>query len=243
MPSVAQDSYGQFHIRGEHNALQYRLDGITLPEGISVFGQTLDPRLASSVELIDGRAPGGIRAGDGWRRQHQAEDGPLRSGRRDFDVWRQSRRTRAQASITAAPRIFNYFVAGDYLDNRLGIESPDGSSTRFMTERAISRLRVSGGYSRFRQQHHRDSRNVARSFRDTEHGRTDAWLRPHRHQRSAGRRDLLSERRRKRNAAGNHSLRHSQLSAQRGAVRSAGIGLRPVFEPELRAGSGRRPAL
>ena len=48
MPSVAQDSYGQFHIRGEHNALQYRLDGITLPEGISVFGQTLDPRLASS---------------------------------------------------------------------------------------------------------------------------------------------------------------------------------------------------
>src|ERR1700691_2700399 len=57
MPTVAQDSYGQFHIRGEHNALQYRLDGITLPEGISVFGQTLDPRLAESVELITGALP------------------------------------------------------------------------------------------------------------------------------------------------------------------------------------------
>src|SRR4029077_15570098 len=57
MPDVAQDSYGQFHIRGEHNALQYRLNGIILPEGISVFGQTLDPRLASSVELITGALP------------------------------------------------------------------------------------------------------------------------------------------------------------------------------------------
>src|SRR5450432_3801919 len=37
-PEVAQDSFGQFHVRGEHNGLQYRLNGIILPEGISVFG-------------------------------------------------------------------------------------------------------------------------------------------------------------------------------------------------------------
>src|ERR1700733_12505740 len=43
-PDVAQDSFGQFHVRGEHNGLQYRLNGIILPEGISVFGQSLDPR-------------------------------------------------------------------------------------------------------------------------------------------------------------------------------------------------------
>ena len=35
MPGVAQDSFGQLHIRGEHNGLQYRLNGIILPEGIS----------------------------------------------------------------------------------------------------------------------------------------------------------------------------------------------------------------
>ncbi len=33
MPGVAQDSFGQLHIRGEHNGLQYRLNGIILPEG------------------------------------------------------------------------------------------------------------------------------------------------------------------------------------------------------------------
>src|ERR1700759_4609340 len=56
-PGVAQDSFGQLHIRGEHNGLQYRINGIILPEGISVFGQTLDPRLAESVRLMDGALP------------------------------------------------------------------------------------------------------------------------------------------------------------------------------------------
>ena len=34
--------------------IQYRLNGIILPEGISVFGQTLSPRLISSLKLITG---------------------------------------------------------------------------------------------------------------------------------------------------------------------------------------------
>src|SRR5207302_10851600 len=33
-PSVVQDSFGQLHVRGEHNGLQYRLNGVILPEGI-----------------------------------------------------------------------------------------------------------------------------------------------------------------------------------------------------------------
>ena len=56
-PDVAQDSFGQFHVRGEHNGLQYRLNGIILPEGISVFGQSLDPRLISSMTLVTGALP------------------------------------------------------------------------------------------------------------------------------------------------------------------------------------------
>jgi outer membrane receptor protein involved in Fe transport len=56
-PDVVQDSFGQLHVRGDHNDLQYRLNGIILPEGISVFGQTLDPRLISSMNLITGALP------------------------------------------------------------------------------------------------------------------------------------------------------------------------------------------
>ena len=56
-PDVVQDSFGQIHVRGDHNDLQYRLNGIILPEGISVFSQTLSPRLISSMNLITGALP------------------------------------------------------------------------------------------------------------------------------------------------------------------------------------------
>ena len=42
---MANDSYGQLHVRGDHANIQYRIDGVTLPEGITGFGQTLDTRL------------------------------------------------------------------------------------------------------------------------------------------------------------------------------------------------------
>src|SRR6202165_4516261 len=57
VPDAAQDSFGQLHIRGDHNGLQYRLNGIILPDGISVFGQTLPPRLISSMQLVMGSLP------------------------------------------------------------------------------------------------------------------------------------------------------------------------------------------
>jgi outer membrane receptor protein involved in Fe transport len=56
-PGVAQDSFGQLHIRGDHGDIQYRLNNVILPEGLAVFGQTLSPRLASSLQLITGALP------------------------------------------------------------------------------------------------------------------------------------------------------------------------------------------
>jgi len=56
-PGVAQDSFGQLHIRGDHGNIQYRLNNVILPEGLQVFGQTLSPRLAASIQLITGALP------------------------------------------------------------------------------------------------------------------------------------------------------------------------------------------
>jgi outer membrane receptor protein involved in Fe transport len=56
-PGVAQDSFGQLHVRGDHGDLQYRLNNVILPEGLAVFGQALSPRIASSVQLITGALP------------------------------------------------------------------------------------------------------------------------------------------------------------------------------------------
>jgi outer membrane receptor protein involved in Fe transport len=129
MPSVAQDSYGQFHIRGEHNALQYRLDGITLPEGISVFGQTLDPRLASSVELITGALPAEYGLATGGIIDIKPKTGLFDDGG-TISMYGGSHNELAPSfDYGGSTGSLNYFVSGDYMTNGLGIESPDGSST------------------------------------------------------------------------------------------------------------------
>jgi outer membrane cobalamin receptor len=56
-PGVAQDSFGQIHLRGEHANVQYRINGVELPEGLSVFGQALTSRFADSISLITGALP------------------------------------------------------------------------------------------------------------------------------------------------------------------------------------------
>src|SRR5437879_6394146 len=57
LPGVAQDSFGQLHIRGEHANLQYRINDVLIPEGISGFGQELDTRFVDNLSLITGSLP------------------------------------------------------------------------------------------------------------------------------------------------------------------------------------------
>src|SRR5215471_1338505 len=56
-PGVSQDSFGQLHVRDEHANTQFRINGVQLPEGINVFGQALQTRLANSVAVITGSLP------------------------------------------------------------------------------------------------------------------------------------------------------------------------------------------
>src|ERR1700751_3290979 len=56
-PGVAQDSFSQLHVRGEHANLQYRIDDVLIPESIPGFGQELETRFADSVSLITGALP------------------------------------------------------------------------------------------------------------------------------------------------------------------------------------------
>jgi hypothetical protein len=72
-PDVAPESCGQFHFRGEHHGLQYQPNGISLREGIGVFGQSLNPQLIDSMSLFAGALPAeyGLRTaasrlGDGF---------------------------------------------------------------------------------------------------------------------------------------------------------------------------------
>jgi hypothetical protein len=56
-PGVVQDSYGQLHVRGDHANVQYRIDGVVIPEAISGFGQSLETRFADSINVLTGALP------------------------------------------------------------------------------------------------------------------------------------------------------------------------------------------
>ena len=126
-PGVAQDSYGQLHIRGEHNGLQFRLDGVILPEGLSVFSQAISPRLAGSVELITGALPAeyGLRTAgivDITTKTDYENGGEVSLYGGSHGEIEPSFEVSQHTDDT------NLFVSGSFLHNDLGIESPDGRS-------------------------------------------------------------------------------------------------------------------
>ena len=58
-PGVTQDSAasGNLHVRNDHANLQYRINGIIIPDGVSGFGQLLETSFAGNVTLITGALP------------------------------------------------------------------------------------------------------------------------------------------------------------------------------------------
>jgi outer membrane receptor for ferrienterochelin and colicins len=131
-PEVAQDSFGQFHVRGEHNGLQYRLNGIILPEGISVFGQALDPRLISSMTLITGALPAEYGLRTAGIIDLKTKSGVIDPGG-SVSIYGGSHGTvEPSFNYGGSEGRFNYFVSGDFLRNDLGITGSHTWNTFWM---------------------------------------------------------------------------------------------------------------
>jgi outer membrane receptor protein involved in Fe transport len=127
MPCMAEDGLGQVHLRGEHANLQYRINDVVLPEGITGFGQELDPRFVDSVQLITGTLP--------------AEYGFRTAGIVDITTKSGAFEKGGQAELyggsydTVIPSFeyggtqgkWDYFMDGSYDHNALGIENPTPS--------------------------------------------------------------------------------------------------------------------
>jgi outer membrane receptor for ferrienterochelin and colicins len=127
-PDVVQDSFGQLHVRADHNDLQYRLNGIILPEGISVFSQTLSPWLISSLKLITGALPAEYGLRTAGIIDLSTNSGLLQPGG-EISVYGGSHGTlQPSAEFGGSVGQYTYYVTGDYKRDNLGIESPDGSS-------------------------------------------------------------------------------------------------------------------
>jgi outer membrane receptor protein involved in Fe transport len=126
-PGVVQDSFGQIHVRGDHGNVQYRLDGVQLPQGLSLFNNILATRYANQMSLLTGALP--------------AQYGLNTAGIVDITLKSGTTDPGGEVSITGGSRDYSqpafsyggrtgridYFAAGQYIHNGLGIENPTSS--------------------------------------------------------------------------------------------------------------------
>lgn len=127
-PGVVQDEFGEVHVRGDHGNVQYRLNGVLLPEGLNGFAQAVDPHLINSVTLLTGTLPaqfGDHTAGIfdiATKAGNQLDGNELSFYGGSYDTIHPS------GSFGGTTSNLDYFVTASYLHNNLGIDNPTSSS-------------------------------------------------------------------------------------------------------------------
>jgi outer membrane receptor protein involved in Fe transport len=130
LPGVTQDSAasGELHVRNEHANIQYRINGIMLPDGVGAFGQILDTGIVGNLALLTGALP--------------AQYGLRTAGVLDIETKADAFNNSGSVSVyggshgTITPSFeyggtvgqTQYFVSGRFLQNNLGIENPTPSN-------------------------------------------------------------------------------------------------------------------
>src|SRR5438309_9527593 len=128
-PGVAQDSFGQLHVRGEHANLQYRIDDVLLPESIPGFGPELATRFADNISLMTGALPAQFGFRETGVIDIHTKNGAGFIGSEasiyvgSFDTFMESLE---RGGVTGR---LSYYVTQSYLHDGIGIENPTRSSS------------------------------------------------------------------------------------------------------------------
>jgi outer membrane receptor protein involved in Fe transport len=125
-PGVSQDSAasGELHVRNEHANLQYRINGIALPDGVGGFGQIFDTALIGNVSLITGALPAQFGLRTAGVVDIQTRTGAFNNSG-SAGVYGGSRQTvtpSLEYGGTAGQT--QYFFTGRYFGSALGLENP-----------------------------------------------------------------------------------------------------------------------
>jgi outer membrane receptor protein involved in Fe transport len=130
LPGVSQDSAasGDLHIRNEHANVQYRINGILLPDGVSGFGQILDPSFVGRLSLVDGALPAEFGLHTAALIDIETRNGSYQPGG-TISMYGGSHDT-LLPSFTYGGTVgqTQFYMTGRFLNTNLGIENPTSST-------------------------------------------------------------------------------------------------------------------
>ena len=126
---MAQDSFGQIHVRGDHANLQYRINGVQLPEGITTFGQILSPRFAQSISLLTGALPAEYGLRTAGVIDIKTKDGLLDPVANVDFYGGQRGTTEPSFEYGGSKGNFSYYMTGQYIGTDRGLEPPTSGPT------------------------------------------------------------------------------------------------------------------
>jgi hypothetical protein len=133
MPGVSYDSAvsnPDFHVRNEYANVQYRVNGVVIPEGVSALGPVIDTNFVRSMSLLTGTLPAqyGLRTAGVLDITSRAFAAP--SG--DISLYGGSHQT-FTPSFDYGGSVGNieYFVTARGNWNALGLENPTSSLDAF----------------------------------------------------------------------------------------------------------------
>jgi hypothetical protein len=128
-PGISRESSGQFHLRAEDYGLQYRLNGILLPDGItSTLGQPFDSRLIEKLSVISGALPAEYGLRNAGVIDLETKTGSDLDGQ-EVSMYGGSHGTlHPSFSSGGVSNGIEYFFSGAYLQDDLGTDNVTGSS-------------------------------------------------------------------------------------------------------------------
>jgi len=130
MPGVVRDANGQFHIRGEMQNFQWRINGVMLPlDTTNGFVQFLQPRFIEHVSLLDGILPAEYGYRDSGVIDIHTKDGcNLQGG--DATMFGGQRETVNPAvEYGGCGTNYSYYATGYYQQSNLGLSQATPGAT------------------------------------------------------------------------------------------------------------------
>jgi outer membrane receptor protein involved in Fe transport len=147
-PGVAQDSAanGDLHVRGEHANLQYRIDDVLLPEGLTGFGLELSPRFVQSVQLVTGSLPAEYGFRTAGIVDIQTKSGAIENGG-TVEMYGGSHDTISPSyEYGGTQGKWSFYTDGSYEHNDLGIENTTSSPNAIHDDTDQYKAFVYGSY-------------------------------------------------------------------------------------------------